>query len=96
MDVQAFIDYKNGIIPQIQIKYSRGDKTGIHLATERWQGHIDTEDGKTRIENIDTAKLSPAEGLIVMYNKIYNDTMNCLVLHPVHYHQCWYTIIKNI
>jgi len=31
----AFIDYKNGIIPQIQIKYSQGGSTGIHLASQR-------------------------------------------------------------
>ena len=32
----AFIDYKNGIIPQIEIKYKKGNKLLIHTASQRW------------------------------------------------------------
>ena len=32
----VFIDYKNGVGPQIEIKYKRGDKTFIHQASHRW------------------------------------------------------------
>ena len=31
----VFIDYKNGIIPQIEIKYTKGDKIMIHTASQR-------------------------------------------------------------
>ena len=32
----VFIDYKNGVMPQIRIKYMRGEKSIIHLASHRW------------------------------------------------------------
>ena len=32
----VFIDYKNGVGPQIEIKYKQGDKTFIHFASHRW------------------------------------------------------------
>ncbi len=32
----VFIDYKNGVGPQIEIKYKKGDKTFIHYASHRW------------------------------------------------------------
>ena len=31
-----FIDYKNGVLPQVEIKYKRGDKVFIHRATHTW------------------------------------------------------------
>ena len=37
--LQAFIDYKNGIIPQIQIKYTQGTRR-VHLATQRCPQHL--------------------------------------------------------
>ena len=36
--LQAFIDYKNGIIPQIQIKYTQGIRR-VHLASQRCLHH---------------------------------------------------------
>ena len=32
----VFIDYKNGVGPQIEIKYKRGEKKFIHRATQTW------------------------------------------------------------
>ena len=32
----VFLDYKNGVGPQIEIKYKQGDKTFIHFASHRW------------------------------------------------------------
>ena len=32
----VFLDYKNGVGPQINIKYKSGDKTFIHQASHRW------------------------------------------------------------
>ena len=32
----VFIDYKNGVIPQIEIKYTKGNKVLIHTASQRW------------------------------------------------------------
>jgi hypothetical protein len=32
---KVFIDYKNGVMPQIRIKYMRGEKSLIHLASHR-------------------------------------------------------------
>ena len=31
----VFIDYKNGVIPQIEIKYTKGNKILIHTASQR-------------------------------------------------------------
>ena len=31
----VFIDYMNGVMPQIRIKYMRGEKSLIHLASHR-------------------------------------------------------------
>jgi len=34
---QVYIDYRNGIIPQIEVRFQlEGGKTGIHLASHRW------------------------------------------------------------
>ena len=35
----VFLDYKNGVGPQIEIKYKSGDKTFIHQASHRWAKH---------------------------------------------------------
>ena len=32
---EVFIDYKNGVMPQIRIKYMKGEKSLIHLASHR-------------------------------------------------------------
>ena len=32
----VFIDYKNGVGPQIEIKYKRGEKKFIHRAAHTW------------------------------------------------------------
>ena len=32
----VFIDYKNGVGPQIEIKYKRGEKKFIHRASQSW------------------------------------------------------------
>ena len=32
----VFIDYKNGVGPQIEIKYKQGGKSFIHQASHRW------------------------------------------------------------
>ena len=32
----VFIDYKNGVIPQIEIKYRLGERQLLHLASHRW------------------------------------------------------------
>ena len=32
----VFIDYKNGVMPQVEIKYKRGDKVFIHRASHTW------------------------------------------------------------
>ena len=32
----VFIDYKNGVSPQIEIKYKKGNKKFIHKASQTW------------------------------------------------------------
>ena len=32
----VFLDYKNGVGPQIEIKYKKGNKKFIHQASQRW------------------------------------------------------------
>ena len=32
----VFIDYKNGVMPQVNIKYTRGDRVFIHRASHSW------------------------------------------------------------
>ena len=32
----VFIDYKNGVGPQIEIKYKKGEKKFIHRASQTW------------------------------------------------------------
>lgn len=64
----VFIDYKNGVMPQVEIKYKRGDKVFIHRASHTWTKFS----GKTKI--IFILFISINEGIGWYFNKFFPHT----------------------